>query len=106
MPRDVIRRWECPKCEVGSFRRFSSHSSCPGVPVERVYVAVDALLNDGASRAASQQLTTRLGCVCSWDEHGNPPDDCACAERSQAAAENEGRRVMSAAIAAVTGGAA
>lgn len=52
---DTIRRWECPECgrawlnvtpneRHADDRRAVPHG-CPGVPVERVYIAVDALLS-------------------------------------------------------------
>jgi len=47
---DTIKRWECPECgrKWTPFTRAPKHhcargEGCPGVPVERVYVAVEAL---------------------------------------------------------------
>ncbi len=56
---DTITRWECPEC--GRQTSATVHVPpiedrrdwwCPGVPVERTYVAVDALLSGKAHLAA------------------------------------------------------
>jgi len=49
---DTITRWECPECGRSSLKQYVEHSvrrgygewqPCPGIPVERTYVAVDQL---------------------------------------------------------------
>ncbi len=42
---DTITRWECPKCGRADANHWDDEDTynCPGVPVERTYVAVDAL---------------------------------------------------------------
>ncbi len=55
---DTISRWECPECgEKWGYAAEAPHGGpglirCPGVPVERTYVAVDALLSGKAHLAA------------------------------------------------------
>lgn len=39
-----------------------------------------------------------LGCTCSWDEDGNPPANCGCEARSEAATKLERRRALEAAL--------
>ena len=45
--------------------------------------------------------TTTIGCTCRWDEDGNPPPDCTCAERSRAYATDRRRAALNAALAAL-----
>ncbi|MDQ3274647.1 MAG: hypothetical protein M3Q39_06340 [Actinomycetota bacterium] len=40
---NTIVRWECPECGKAWRPGTTRHNDCPGVPVERTYVAVDAL---------------------------------------------------------------
>lgn len=64
---DTIRRWECPRCGRVLERVWSpgdSHGHCPGVPVERVYVARDALPERMGPGRDPLKLTYWLG----WDD--------------------------------------
>ena len=58
---DTIKRWECPECgrwivQKGFLEHNAGDRRCPGVPVERTYVAVDALLSDETRRIVAERL--------------------------------------------------
>ncbi len=49
---NTLSRWECPACERWHALPNHHYGCCPGVPVERTYVSVDALLDHDAVIAA------------------------------------------------------
>lgn len=90
---DTLKRWECPECgqecgqeKIVKHRVCYMGKLCPGVPVERVYVAVDVLLSDGAARACAERVFE------------DPPESLLDDDYDEA------RDGIRAAIAAVTGG--
>lgn len=57
MPNQTITRWECPVCpylgrgQHGRVVNVGDAITCPGVPVERTYVAADTVLSDKFAEA-------------------------------------------------------
>ncbi len=71
---NVISRWECPVCggwtekgnwrephTRGDIRRSATTSECPGVPVERRYIAEDVLRNDAVLMAVMEVIADQFG---------------------------------------------
>lgn len=64
---DVLKRFGCPVCGENIGRQgshialFSGDPHCPGTPVERTYVAIDALLSDAAVEAATRTVQKQSG---------------------------------------------
>ncbi len=64
---NIIKRWECPECGAKRdepWEHSTSWLTCPGVPVEREYVAVEL----GKAMADGILAVRMRGDRSSWDE--------------------------------------
>jgi hypothetical protein len=53
---------------------------------------------EAATAAYEATEVAAMGCTCCWDEHGNSPPDCRCAERNAEARRERARGVVAAAL--------
>ncbi len=99
---DTIIRWECPECDAWGVRGSGPHYRalnaqqvrlCPGIPVERTYVATDTLLSAEVRVAVFAELT-RIETM---------PDLSPEREGEESPEQYVIRRMIVAAINAVTG---
>lgn len=67
-----------------------------------VYATTHAELDEaGLKRAADAlRLPAQMGCTCPWDDDGNPPSSCACAQRAELERREIARRAITAYLAA------
>lgn len=60
--------------------------------------SLSGTFTDAALDAGAKHLPARMGCICLWDEDGNPPPSCDCAERSQRLAREQVRQIVAAVL--------